>query len=436
MMTAVAIVGSQWGDEGKGKMTDYLSQAADVIVRYQGGNNAGHTIVFGGQTYKLHLIPSGIFFSDKLSVIGNGVVINPQAAIEELGYLKKRGIDVSGLRISSRAHVILPYHVLLDECQEQAKGDEKVGTTNKGIGPAYMDKAARVGIRMADLLEKETFATKLRQNLTEKNQLFEKIYDRDALKFDDIFEKYFEYGQELKQYVTDTSVVVNDALDRGEHVLFEGAQGVMLDVDHGTYPYVTSSNPIAGGVTTGVGIGPNRLDTIVGICKAYSTRVGDGPFPTELTDATGDYIRETGHEYGTVTKRPRRIGWFDSVAMRHAKRVSGLTYLSLNLLDVLTGIKTLKICTSYEINGKQIDYYPASLKELAACKPVYEKLPGWDEDITGITNFSDLPINAQKYLRRLSELVEVPLATVSVGPDRLQTLILIDPWGQKEAVTQ
>ncbi len=436
MMTAVVVVGSQWGDEGKGKMTDYLSQAADMIVRYQGGNNAGHTIVFNGQTYKLHLIPSGIFFADKLSIIGNGVVVNPKAAIEELSYLKEKGIDPAGLRISSRAHVILPYHILLDQYQEASKGDQKVGTTNKGIGPAYMDKASRVGIRMADLLERDTFETKLRQNLAEKNELFTKLYAKEPLGFDSIFEEYYEYGQQLKQYVTDTSVIVNNALDQGQHVLFEGAQGVMLDVDHGTYPYVTSSNPIAGGVTTGVGIGPNKIDTIVGICKAYSTRVGDGPFPTELNDATGDYIRETGHEYGTVTKRPRRIGWFDTVAMRHAKRVSGLSCLSLNLLDVLTGIETLKICTAYEINGKQIDYYPASLHELSACKPVYEELPGWNEDITQITNFAELPINAQKYLQRLSEVVELPLATVSVGPDRLQTLILDDPWGQKEAVSQ
>lgn len=436
MMTAVVVVGSQWGDEGKGKMTDYLSQAADVIVRYQGGNNAGHTIAFNGQTYKLHLIPSGIFFDDKISVIGNGVVVNPKAAIEELEYLRERGISATGLRISSRSHIILPYHILLDEYQETAKGDQKVGTTNKGIGPAYMDKAGRIGIRMADLLEKDTFAAKLHQNLAEKNQLFTKLYDQAPLDFDSIFEEYYQYGQQLKQYVTDTSVIVNDALDQGKHVLFEGAQGVMLDVDHGTYPYVTSSNPVAGGVTTGVGVGPNKIETIVGICKAYSTRVGDGPFPTELKDGIGDYIRETGHEYGTVTKRPRRIGWFDAVAMRHARRVSGLTCLSLNLLDVLTGLKTIKICTSYEINGKQIDYYPASLKGLSACKPVYEEFPGWNDDITGITKFDELPVNTQNYLQRLSELVDVPLATVSVGPDRLQTVILHDPWGQKEAVSQ
>ncbi|KRM61246.1 adenylosuccinate synthetase [Paucilactobacillus vaccinostercus DSM 20634] len=432
-MASVVIVGSQWGDEGKGKMTDYLSQNADLIVRYQGGNNAGHTIVFDGKTFKLHLIPSGIFFTDKLSVIGNGVVVNPQALVEELAYLKDQGVDPSGLRISSRAHVTLPYHILLDKCQEKAKGEHKVGTTNKGIGPTYMDKVSRIGIRIADLLDADTFAAKLKANLAEKNQLFEKLYDVEPLKFEDIYDKFYDLGQQIKQYVTDTSVLVNDALDNGKNVLFEGAQGVMLDVDHGTYPYVTSSNPIAGGVTTGVGVGPSKVQTVLGICKAYSTRVGDGPFPTELMDATGDYIRETGHEYGTVTKRPRRIGWFDSVAMRHAKRVSGVNALSLNLLDVLTGLDTIKICTAYEINGEKIDYYPANLNDLAACKPVYEELPGWTEDITHVTHFEDLPANTQNYLKRLSELTGIALSTVSVGPDRLQTIILTDPWEKESA---
>ena len=432
-MASVVIVGSQWGDEGKGKMTDYLSQNADLIVRYQGGNNAGHTIVFDGKTFKLHLIPSGIFFTDKLSVIGNGVVVNPQALVEELAYLKDQGVDPSGLRISSRAHVTLPYHILLDKCQEKAKGEHKVGTTNKGIGPTYMDKVSRIGIRIADLLDADTFAAKLKANLAEKNQLFEKLYDVEPLKFEDIYDKFYDLGQQIKQYATDTSVLVNDALDNGKNVLFEGAQGVMLDVDHGTYPYVTSSNPIAGGVTTGVGVGPSKVQTVLGICKAYSTRVGDGPFPTELMDATGDYIRETGHEYGTVTKRPRRIGWFDSVAMRHAKRVSGVNALSLNLLDVLTGLDTIKICTAYEINGEKIDYYPANLNDLAACKPVYEELPGWTEDITHVTHFEDLPANTQNYLKRLSELTGIALSTVSVGPDRLQTIILTDPWEKESA---
>ncbi len=427
-MSSVVIVGSQWGDEGKGKMTDYLSQDADVVVRSQGGNNAGHTIAFDGKKFALRLVPSGIFGKDKLAVIGNGVVINPPALLKELHYLQDNGIDISGLRISSRSHVTFPYHILLDKCQEAAKGDHKVGTTKNGIGPTYMDKVSRVGIRMSDLLEKDTFKIKLQRNLAEKNELFTKLYHVDPINFDDIFESYYEYGQELKKYVTDTSRIVNDAIDQGKKVLFEGAQGVMLDVDQGTYPYVTASNPIAGGVCTGVGVGPNKIDTVVGICKAYSTRVGAGPFPTELTDEIGDQIRETGHEYGTVTGRPRRVGWFDSVAMRHARRVSGLSCLSLNLLDVLTGLKTVKICTSYKLDGKQIDYYPASLKELDRCEPVYEELPGWDEDITGVKKFEDLPINAQNYLKRVSELSETPLATVSVGADRIQTIIVKNPW--------
>lgn len=427
-MSSVVIVGSQWGDEGKGKMTDYLSQDADVVVRSQGGNNAGHTIAFDGKKFALRLVPSGIFGKDKLAVIGNGVVINPPALLKELHYLQDNGIDISGLRISSRPHVTFPYHILLDKCQEEAKGDHKVGTTKNGIGPTYMDKVSRVGIRMCDLLEKDTFETKLRRNLAEKNELFTKLYHVDPINFDDIFESYYEYGQELKKYVTDTSRIVNDALDNGQRVLFEGAQGVMLDVDQGTYPYVTASNPIAGGVCTGVGVGPNKINTVVGICKAYSTRVGAGPFPTELTDEIGDRIRETGHEYGTVTGRPRRVGWFDSVAMRHARRVSGISCLSLNLLDVLTGLKTVKICKAYKLDGKEIDYYPASLKELDRCEPVYEELPGWDEDITGVKKFEDLPVNAQNYLKRVSELSEVPLATVSVGADRIQTIIVKNPW--------
>lgn len=427
-MSSVVIVGSQWGDEGKGKMTDYLSQDADVVVRSQGGNNAGHTIAFDGKKFALRLVPSGIFGKDKLAVIGNGVVINPPALLKELHYLQDNGIDISGLRISSRSHVTFPYHILLDKCQEKAKGDHKVGTTKNGIGPTYMDKVSRVGIRMCDLLEKDTFETKLRRNLAEKNELFTKLYHVNPINFDDIFESYYEYGQELKKYVTDTSRIVNDALDNGQRVLFEGAQGVMLDVDQGTYPYVTASNPIAGGVCTGVGVGPNKINTVVGICKAYSTRVGAGPFPTELTDEIGDRIRETGHEYGTVTGRPRRVGWFDSVAMRHARRVSGISCLSLNLLDVLTGLKTVKICKAYKLDGKEIDYYPASLKELDRCEPVYEELPGWDEDITGVKKFEDLPVNAQNYLKRVSELSEVPLATVSVGADRIQTIIVKNPW--------
>lgn len=427
-MSSVVVVGSQWGDEGKGKITDFLSQNAEVIARYQGGDNAGHTIAFDGKTYKLRLIPSGIFYSDKISVIGNGVVLNPKSLVTELKYLHDNGVSTDNLRISNRAHVILPYHIVLDGLQEAAKKDNKIGTTNKGIGPAYMDKAARVGIRVADLLEKDTFEEKLRTNLEEKNRLFEKMYGHEPLKFEDIFEEYYEYGQVLKDYVTDTSVILNDALDSGKRVLFEGAQGVMLDIDQGTYPFVTSSNPVAGGVTIGSGVGPAKIDKVVGACKAYTSRVGDGPFPTELHDEIGDHIREVGHEYGTVTKRPRRIGWFDSVVMRHSKRVSGLTNLCLNCVDVLTGLDEIKICTAYELNSEKIYHYPASLKELSACKPVYETLPGWKEDITNCKTLEDLPENARNYIHRIQDLVGVKVSTFSVGPDREQTNVLDNVW--------
>ncbi|MCT7727869.1 MAG: adenylosuccinate synthase, partial [Lactobacillus iners] len=331
-MTVVAVVGSQWGDEGKGKMTDYLSQSADMTVRSNGGNNAGHTIAFGGKTFKMRLIPSGIFEAKKETVIGNGVVINPEVLLDEIKYLEDNGINTDKLAISNRAHIVMPYDILQDVYQEEAKGANKVGTTKNGIGPTYMDKASRIGIRMCDLLEKDTFEEKLRFNLNEKNALFVNVYGKEALKFEDIFEKYWKLGQELKKYVTDTSVIVNDAIDNDDKVLFEGAQGVMLDIDQGTYPFVTSSNTVTGGIATGIGIGPSKVDTVIGICKAYTTRVGAGPFPTELLDETGNYIRETGHEYGTVTGRPRRVGWFDSVALRHSKRVAGIDALSLNLL--------------------------------------------------------------------------------------------------------
>lgn len=427
-MTVVAVVGSQWGDEGKGKMTDYLSQSADMTVRSNGGNNAGHTIAFGGKTFKMRLIPSGIFEAKKETVIGNGVVINPEVLLDEIKYLEDNGINTDKLAISNRAHIVMPYDILQDVYQEEAKGANKVGTTKNGIGPTYMDKASRIGIRMCDLLEKDTFEEKLRFNLNEKNALFVNVYGKEALKFEDIFEKYWKFGQELKKYVTDTSVIVNDAIDNDDKVLFEGAQGVMLDIDQGTYPFVTSSSTVTGGIATGIGIGPSKVDTVIGICKAYTTRVGEGPFPTELLDETGNYIRETGHEYGTVTGRPRRVGWFDSVALRHSKRVAGIDALSLNLLDVFSGLKTVKIAVAYELDGQKIDYYPASLKELERCKPIYEELPGWDEDITKVTKLEDLPENARHFLSRVSELVGVPLVTVSVGPDREQTIVLKNPW--------
>ncbi len=430
-MSSVVVVGTQWGDEGKGKITDFLSENAEVVARYQGGNNAGHTIKFNGETYKLHLIPSGIFYKEKICVIGNGMVVDPKALVQELAYLHDKGVDTGNLRISNRAHVILPYHLKQDEVEEARKGANKIGTTKKGIGPAYMDKAARVGIRIADLLDREVFEEKLSRNLEEKNRLFEKMYETEGFKLEDILDEYYEYGQQISEYVCDTSVVLNDALDEGRRVLFEGAQGVMLDIDQGTYPFVTSSNPVAGGVTIGSGVGPSKITHAVGVCKAYTTRVGDGPFPTELDNEIGHQIREVGREYGTTTGRPRRVGWFDSVVVRHARRVSGLTDLSLNSIDVLTGIETLKICVAYRHNGKVMEEFPASLKTLAECEPVYEELPGWTEDITGCKSLDELPANARHYVERVSQLTGIPLSIFSVGPDRNQTNIVRSPWRQQ-----
>lgn len=423
-MSSVVVVGTQWGDEGKGKITDFLSEHAEVIARYQGGNNAGHTIVFSGTKYKLHLIPSGIFYKDKICVIGNGMVIDPKALVEELQYLHGCGVSTDNLRISNRAHLILPYHHKLDVLEEESKGANKIGTTKKGIGPAYMDKAARIGIRLADLLEPEEFKGKLERNLKEKNRLLEKVYEVEGFRAEDIAEEYLRYGEEISQYVCDTSVVLNDALDGGRRVLFEGAQGVMLDIDQGTYPFVTSSNPVAGGVSIGAGVGPTKINHVVGVAKAYTTRVGDGPFPSELKDTTGDRIREAGNEYGTTTGRPRRVGWFDSVVVRHARRVSGITDLSVNSLDVLTGIDSIKICVAYKYKGKVIEEFPASLNVLAACEPVYEEMPGWDEDITEAKSLDDLPNNARHYLERITELTGISLSIFSVGPDRSQTNLL------------
>jgi adenylosuccinate synthase len=420
-MASVVVVGTQWGDEGKGKITDFLSEKAEVIARYQGGNNAGHTIIFDGKKYKLHLIPSGIFYADKVCVIGNGMVINPKALVEELNYIHDQGYSTANLRVSNRAHVILPYHIKLDLAEEESKGADKIGTTGKGIGPAYMDKAARVGIRISDLLDAEEFKLKLQRNLEEKNRILEKVYEAEGCTLKEIYDEYMELAEILRPYVTDTSVVLNDALDGGRRVLFEGAQGVMLDIDQGTYPFVTSSNPIAGGVCIGSGVGPTKIGHVVGVAKAYTTRVGDGPFPTELNDEVGDKIREIGNEYGTTTGRARRVGWFDSVVVRHARRVSGITDLSLNSIDVLTGIETVKICTAYEYQGTVIESFPASLKELAQCKPIYEEMPGWTEDLSGVRSLDELPVNARHYLERVSQLTGIPLTIFSVGRDRTQT---------------
>lgn len=429
-MTSVVVVGTQWGDEGKGKITDFLSKQADIIARFSGGDNAGHTIQFEGETYKLHLIPSGIFYADKRSVMGNGMVINPESLVKELKGLQERGVDTSNLRISNRAHVILPYHIHQDKVDEASRGDAKIGTTCKGIGPCYTDKVQRIGIRIADLLDKDVFEEKLRANLELKNRLFTKFYEVEGLEFDDIFEKFYAYGQEIAPYVTDTSKILNDVMDEGGKVLFEGAQGVLLDVDHGTYPYVTSSNPVAGGVTTGTGVGPSSISRVIGVSKAYTSRVGDGPFPTELFDEVGNQIREVGREYGTTTGRPRRVGWFDTVVVRHSRRVSGITDLALNSIDVLSGLDTVKICVAYDYNGERITEYPANLHIIEQCKPIYEELPGWDEDITGVRRLEDLPENARKYVERVSELTGIRIATFSVGPDRDQTNVLLNIWDE------
>ncbi|AYK06070.1 adenylosuccinate synthase [Brevibacillus laterosporus] len=423
-MSTVVVVGTQWGDEGKGKITDYLAETAEVVARYQGGNNAGHTIIFDGNKYKLHLIPSGIFYKDKICVIGNGMVIDPKALVAELEYLHGHGFTTNNLKISDRAHVILPYHIKLDGVEEESRGQNKIGTTRKGIGPAYMDKAARIGIRIADLMDKEEFKEKLARNLVEKNRVLEKLYNEDGFKLEDIYEEYLKYAEIIRPYVTDTSVVLNDVIDNGNRVLFEGAQGVLLDIDQGTYPYVTSSNPIAGGVTIGSGVGPSKIHQVIGVAKAYTTRVGDGPFPTELHDATGDHIREVGFEFGTTTGRPRRIGWFDTVVVRHARRVSGITGLAITKLDTLSGIDKLRICTAYKYKGEILNEFPASLKVLAECEPVYEELEGWSEDITDIRDLNDLPATARHYIERITQLTGVPMSIFSVGPDREQTNVV------------
>ncbi|MCR8984281.1 adenylosuccinate synthase [Brevibacillus laterosporus] len=423
-MSTVVVVGTQWGDEGKGKITDYLAETAEVVARYQGGNNAGHTIIFDGNKYKLHLIPSGIFYKDKICVIGNGMVIDPKALVAELEYLHGHGFTTNNLKISDRAHVILPYHIKLDGVEEESRGQNKIGTTRKGIGPAYMDKAARIGIRIADLMDKEEFKEKLARNLVEKNRILEKLYNEEGFKLEDIYEEYLKYAEIIRPYVADTSVVLNDVIDNGNRVLFEGAQGVLLDIDQGTYPYVTSSNPIAGGVTIGSGVGPSKIHQVIGVAKAYTTRVGDGPFPTELHDATGDHIREVGFEFGTTTGRPRRIGWFDTVVVRHARRVSGITGLAITKLDTLSGIDKLRICTAYKYKGEILNEFPASLKVLAECVPVYEELEGWSEDITGVRDLNDLPATARHYIERITQLTGVPMSIFSVGPDREQTNVV------------
>ncbi len=423
-MKNVVIVGTQWGDEGKGKITDFLAGKADVVVRFQGGNNAGHTIKFDGNKYALHLIPSGIFRPEAMNILANGMVINPKALLEELAMLKKNNITQYNLAISNRAHVLLPYHMQLDQLYEDLKSNEKkVGTTKKGIGPAYMDKVSRIGIRMADFIDEETFYDKLNDNITYYNNLF-KLYGYDQFDVDNVYNEFKEYAKDIKELVTDTSLLLHKYNEEGKKIVYEGAQGNLLCIDHGTYPYVTSSSPTAASVPLNTGISPQFITDVVGITKAYSTRVGSGHFATEFDNDVAKQIRTVGNEFGTTTGRPRRIGWIDTVVLRHSKRVSGINHLSVMLLDVLTGIKELKICVAYKLDGKEIDYIPANIKDYNRCKPVYETLDGWSEDITNVSSFSDLPANAQRYLERISELTGIQLSIFSVGPDRTQTIIL------------
>ncbi|AET70969.1 adenylosuccinate synthase [Desulfosporosinus orientis DSM 765] len=422
-MAAVVLIGSQWGDEGKGKITDFLAEKANVVVRYQGGNNAGHTVVANGEEFKLHLIPSGILYADKTCVIGNGVVIDPKVLLDELDYLNQKGIKIGKLVISSNAHIIMPYHRVLDGLEEEARGDHKIGTTKRGIGPAYMDKASRIGIRIIDLMDNDEFAEKLRRNLVEKNNLFVKVYGKEALEFDEIYETYLGYAEKIRSMVADSSLIIDNSIKAGEKVLFEGAQGTLLDIDHGTYPFVTSSHPIAGGACIGAGVGPTRINKVIGVIKAYTTRVGEGPFPTELLDETGEEMRKNGHEFGTTTGRARRCGWFDAVIARYAARVSGISDFAVTKLDVLTGFEKLKICVGYRVGDEVLMEFPQSQKLFKECQPVYEEMPGWQEDITHVRRFEDLPQTAQDYIRRIEELSGVPATLVAVGPGREQTII-------------
>jgi adenylosuccinate synthase len=425
----VVIVGTQWGDEGKGKIVDLLAEHADMVVRFQGGNNAGHTMVVGGEQFIFHLIPSGIL-QDKTCVIGNGVVVDPAVLLEEVANLSRRGINigVDNLKISDRAHLIMPYHRSIDHAREQFKGDKKIGTTGRGIGPAYEDKATRRGIRFVDLLDPDGFAEKVNTILDEKNFYLKNYLSADVLDAREIIGQYQKYAQRLAPHVANISVVISQAIKNGRHVMFEGAQGTHLDIDHGTYPFVTSSNTLAGNACCGSGLGPKQIDEVIGIVKAYTTRVGQGPFPSELFDSIGDRIQEKGAEFGATTGRKRRCGWLDTVILNNAVRLNGLTGLAITKLDVLDGLESVKICTGYEYQGELIKDFPASLDVLADCKPVYETLPGWAEDTSPLRKLEDFPANARGYLDRIRELAETDIHIVSVGPDRDQTIVLKHPY--------
>lgn len=422
-MSTVVIVGAQWGDEGKGKVIDYLSGQADVVVRGQGGNNAGHTVVVGTEKYALHLIPSGILNPHTQNVIGNGVVFDPEGFLTELDGLSARGIVTENIRISDRAHVVFPYHREIDALAEAARGEHQIGTTKKGIGPCYMDKVERSGIRVCEFVDPKQFEPMFRRQIRDKNALIEKIYGGTPMDEEAMVTRYMAYAERIRPFVADTSVQVYTALRNGKKVLLEGAQGTLLDLDYGTYPYVTSSHPTAGGFTIGSGIGPGEIGEVVGITKAYTTRVGKGPFVTELEDEVGDRIRIAGHEFGTTTGRPRRCGWLDTVVVSYSARVNGMSCIALMLLDVLTGFDAVKICTGYAYKGEVLYDFPASLSVLEQCEPVYETLPGWTEDLSQYTQYEALPENARRYVERIEELVGIPVKIVSVGPGRSQTIV-------------
>ena len=425
-MSNVVIVGAQWGDEGKGKVVDILTEKADMVVRFQGGNNAGHTLVVGDEKYALHLVPSGILHSGKVGVVANGVVVDPDVFIEEIETLRERGVTITpkNLIVSEKAHLILPYHQALDQAREGVRGAEKIGTTGRGIGPAYEDKAARVGLRLGDLRNLDSFRAKAERALAEKNHLLTGLYQAEAVKIDDLMAKARVWAEKLEPHIGDTWSLIMTAMDRGDRVLFEGAQGVQLDLDHGSYPFVTSSNPVAGSVAVGAGVAPQKVDGVLALVKAYSSRVGSGPFPTELNDATGDFLRTKGAEYGTTTGRPRRCGWLDAVVVRTSVKLCGVDHLAVTKLDVLAGLPELKIATSYLLDGQQIDHIPADADDLERCRPVYESWPGFEGDLTGVRQLEDLPAAARRYLDRLTEVCGAPLGLVSVGPDREETIIL------------
>lgn len=421
-MAVVAIIGGQWGDEGKGKIVDLLAEKARVVVRFSGGDNAGHTVVNPYGEFRLHLVPSGIFHPQVTCIIGNGVVINPAVLLEEIGELQKRGVDTHRLFISARAHLIMPYHILLDGLEEEARGKEAIGTTRKGIGPAFADKIARLGIRVGDLLDKDVFLARLSSVLELKNVILTKVYGVSPLSLEEVYEQYCHYAEQLSPFIRETDLMLQDAVSRKEVVLLEGAQGTLLDPDFGTYPYVTSSSPLAGGSFIGAGLCPTRIDHILGVFKAYTTRVGGGPMVTELKDETGALIRERAHEYGTTTGRPRRCGWFDTVAGRFSVRVNGFTGIALTRLDVLDAFSVVKICTGYRVDGKTLDYFPSNVAVLEKCQPIYEELPGWQVPTSEIRDFKKVPPQARRYVKRVEELLSCPVDIISVGARREQTI--------------